>query len=240
MVDNNPAARQGWAIPILVSLAILLPQFAALASRTSPDASVIGTEWLANGMIQSVSQVMLLAVIIGVSGRSREFGVCTPRPRDFPAAVFVLGVMLLTGRIMALILAFYNPVHGGVVPGFPELPGPSTLPSALSPGGNLPPVASLALSAGFSLASGYREELFYRAYLLGSCRQRSAPPAAAIAVSVGLFAWGHAYQGLAGMAAATLIGLFLAIAWSRGTSVHALAWGHAAYNLGILMTLNTG
>jgi uncharacterized protein len=89
------------------------------------------------------------------------------------------------------------------------------------------------LAAGFSLASAYREELFYRAYLLGSCRQRSLR-LGGCAVSVVLFAWGHAYQGPAGMAAAALIGLFLAIAWSRGTSVHALAWGHAAYNLGIL------
>jgi len=222
MVDNNPATRQGWAIPILVSLAILLPQFASLVSRGGSDMGAIGTEWLANGMMQSVSQVMLLAVIIGVSGKSREFGVYKPRPRDVPTATLILGGMLLIGSFVALIMAKL---------GFPHQRTPDTSPGLAS-------WTLVALSAGFSLASAYREELFYRVYILGSCRQRSAPQAAAVAVSVILFTWGHAYQGLAGMATAALMGLFLALAWIRGTSVHALAWGHAAYNLGILLTLN--
>ncbi|MGD9941326.1 MAG: CPBP family intramembrane glutamic endopeptidase [Clostridia bacterium] len=243
MVDNNPAARQGWAIPVLVSLAIMLPQLGSLFQATTPGTSSMGAEWLANGLIQSLSQIVLLAVIIGVSGRSREFGVCSPRPRDFPQAVLVFGGMLLIGRLVAVVASLLYTASAGTGAGIPGFPVPAALSPALSPalslGRHLSPVASIALSAGFSLASAYREELFYRAYLLGSCRQRSTPPPAAIAVSVVLFAWGHAYQGPAGMAAAALIGLFLAIAWSRGTSVHALAWGHAAYNLGILLPLNT-
>jgi membrane protease YdiL (CAAX protease family) len=194
----------------------------------------MGAEWLANGLIQSLSQVVLLAVIIGVSGRSREFGVFRPRPRDVLLAVLVFGGMILTGRMVAIAASILDPVAAGSGAGNPGLP----VPAALSPEGNLSPASTLALYTGFSLASAYREELFYRAYLLGSCRQQSAPPAAAVAVSVVLFAWGHAYQGSVGMAAAALIGLFLAIAWSRGASVHALAWGHAAYNLGILLTLS--
>jgi membrane protease YdiL (CAAX protease family) len=243
MVDKNPVAGQGWTIPILVSLAVLLPQLLSLAPRSVPDADGIGTAYLANGMIQSVSQMVLLAIIIGASGRSREFGVQKPRPRDVPAAVLILGGMLLIGRIIALITAILGLTPGGTTigaPGQPSLPAfPSApLPSALSPGGILATMASLALATGFSFASAYREELFYRAFVLGSCRQRSAPPAAGVAVSVILFAWGHAYQGPAGLASAALMGLFLAIAWTRGSSVHALAWGHAAYNLGILVTLN--
>ncbi|OHD82205.1 MAG: hypothetical protein A3J97_05500 [Spirochaetes bacterium RIFOXYC1_FULL_54_7] len=230
MVDNNQAASQGWTIPVLVSLAIMLPQIGSLFQATAPETGNNGAEWLANGMIQSISQIVLLAVIIGVSGKSREFGVQRPRPRDAPQAVLVFGSLFLIGHMVALALSILDP--GSIVP--------SSGPSALSPGGSLSPAAFLALSAGFSLASAYREELFYRAYLLGSCRQRSTPPAAAVTVSVVMFAWGHAYQGPAGMAAAALVGLFLSIAWTRGTSVHALAWGHAAYNLGILVTLNTG
>jgi membrane protease YdiL (CAAX protease family) len=187
-------------------------------------------------MTQSASQVLLLAVIIGVSGRSREFGVYKPAPRDIPAAALILGGMLLAGRIMTLVSAAMGPVSGTAAALFPELPPPA--PPVLSPDGSLSPAAALALSAGFSLASGYREELFYRAYLLGSYRQRGAPPAAAVAVSVVLFAWGHAYQGPTGVAAAAFAGLFLALAWYKGISVHALAWGHAGYNLGILLTLS--
>jgi membrane protease YdiL (CAAX protease family) len=221
MVDNKPATRQGWAIPILVSLAILLPQFVTLVYNPSPGTNIISTEWLATGMIQSASQVLLLAVIIGVSGRSREFGVRKPSPRDIPAAVLIFGGMLLIGSLVALIM---------VKLGFAYLE-PATARPELSP------LALVILAAGFALASAYREELFYRAFLLGSCIQRSAPPAAAVGVSVILFAWGHAYQGPVGMVAAACTGLFLALAWLRGTSVHALSLGHAAYNLGILLTL---
>ncbi len=235
MVDNNPAARQGWAVPVLVSLAILLPQFAALFQASTSEPGVTATEWLAKGMFQSLSQLVLLAVIIGASGRSREFGVFKPRPKDILPAALIFGGMVLIGRMVALAVTFLAP-DLVIASGLPSALSPD--PSALSPGGSLSPVAKLALSAGFSLASAYREELFYRAYLLGSCRQRSAPPAAAVAVSVALFAWGHAYQGPAGMAGSALVGLFLAIAWIRGTKVHALAWGHAAYNLGILLPLN--
>lgn len=223
MVDNNHATRQGWTIPILVSLAILLPQFASLAPRSGSATTVIGTQWLANGMLQSVSQVMLLAVIIGVSGRSREFRVHKPRPQDIPASALILGGMLLIGSIVALGMSMLGSAHDGPVDAMPE---------QLS-------LAMVALSTGFALASAYREELFYRVYLLGTCQQRSAPPAAAVGISVILFTWGHAYQGLTGVVAAAAMGLFLALAWLRGISVHALAWGHAAYNLGILLTLNT-
>jgi uncharacterized protein len=229
MVDNNPAARQGWAVPVLVSIAILLPQFASGFKANSAQTALTATQWLANGMFQSLSQVVLLAVIIGASGRSREFGLVQPRPKDILPAALVFGGMLLMGRIAAFAVKFLAP----------DLDIPTGIPSALSPapdpGETLSPAAMMALAAGFALASAYREELFYRAYLLGACRLRSAPPGAAIVVSVVLFAWGHAYQGPAGMAAAVLIGLFLAIAWSRGTSVHALAWGHGAYNMGILV-----
>ncbi|MFH2116189.1 MAG: CPBP family intramembrane glutamic endopeptidase [Spirochaetota bacterium] len=236
MVDNNPASRQGWAVPVLVSLAILLPQSASLFQASSTATVVTAAEWLTNGMIQSISQVVLLVVIIGASGRSREFGLDKPRPRDVPTGALIFGGMLLIGRMVTVIVTMLDPAAGGAVAGSRNLP--SALPAALSQGASLSPVAALALSTGFSLASAYREELFYRAYLLGSCRQRYAPSAAAIAVSVALFTWSHAYQGPAGMVGSALIGLFLAIAWTRGASVHALAWGHAAYNLGILLTLS--
>ena len=157
MVDNKPAARQGWVIPILVSLAIILPQLIAIIPGASSVARTSSTEWLINGTIQSLSHVMLLAVIIGVSGRSREFGVYKPRPRDIPASALIFGGMLLIGRIIALIAT-----NSGLLPDRSRFLG-----------GNLSLAATLALAAGFSLASAYREELFYRAYLLGSFRQHS-------------------------------------------------------------------
>lgn len=217
MVDKNAAARQGWAVPILVSLAILLPQAASSFAGHPPQGNSYGNGWLANGLVQSLSQLMLLALIIGVSGRSREYGIGVPKPRDVPAAALILGGMLLIGTLVSITLK--TPDRTPTSPEATTLTWPT-----------------LALYLGFSLGSAYREELFYRVYLLESFKLGSAPQGLAVTFSVVLFTLGHAYQGPTGMAAAALIGLFLAVAWIRGRSLHALAWGHGAYNLGILLS----
>ncbi|TFG78903.1 MAG: CPBP family intramembrane metalloprotease, partial [Spirochaetales bacterium] len=53
--------------------------------------------------------------------------------------------------------------------------------------------------------------------------------------SVALFTAGHAYQGTAGLISAALLGSALAVAYLRGTNLHALAWAHAGYNLLLLL-----
>jgi membrane protease YdiL (CAAX protease family) len=92
----------------------------------------------------------------------------------------------------------------------------------------------LPLAAAFSLLTGYREELFFRAYLLTRLRQSGLPAAAAVAASGLLFASGHAYQGLAGLAVALALGLYFAVAFTRLGNLHRVAWAHALYNLTVL------
>jgi membrane protease YdiL (CAAX protease family) len=104
---------------------------------------------------------------------------------------------------------------------------------ALSSGQDSGLVTAL-LIAGFSVAVGYREELFYRAYIMHSLRAHGASPLASILLSTALFAAGHAYQGASGMASSALLGLALAFAYSKGVRLHALAWAHAGYNALIL------
>lgn len=87
-----------------------------------------------------------------------------------------------------------------------------------------------------TLAIGYREELFYRAYLLVRAEEAGLHPAAAIAGSTVLFAIGHLYQGLSAVVIALVIGVVLAAIFRWRGSLHGIALAHAAYNAAVLFT----
>ncbi|MFW5728246.1 MAG: CPBP family intramembrane glutamic endopeptidase [bacterium] len=87
-----------------------------------------------------------------------------------------------------------------------------------------------------SLAIGYREEVFFRAFLLPRLEDLGASPATAVIVSTAAFAVGHLYQGILGGVVAAAIGAVLAIVFLRRRDVHVVAVAHAAYNAAVLMT----
>lgn len=98
---------------------------------------------------------------------------------------------------------------------------------------NRPELAPLVLIS--SLTVGYREEIFFRAYLLTRLQTRGAPTAAAIAASALLFSVGHVYQGIAAAVFAALMGALLAIVWFRTRSLHGIAIAHGLYNAAVLL-----
>lgn len=179
-------------------------------------------EWLVSGAVQSFSQCALLFVIIGVSGRLREFGMGKPTPVDAPRALSLFAVILLVSKAVSFAFSRWAAGTAGAV---------SVLPAA----GGVPEFHLVALSALFSLAVAYREESFYRVYLLRSLRKRGAGTVVAIVVSTGLFAAGHSYQGPAGIVSALLVGSAASVAAVMGWSLHTLALAHAAYNFGVLL-----
>ena len=96
----------------------------------------------------------------------------------------------------------------------------------------------LPLVAITSLLTGYREELFFRAYMLPRLGQAGVRVPHAVAVSTTLFAVGHIYQGAVGLLFAAVIGVVLSFAFYRRRSVHHIGLAHAAYNfLSLVFTL---
>ncbi|HPE89303.1 MAG TPA: CPBP family intramembrane metalloprotease [Spirochaetia bacterium] len=208
---DTDSARATWAEPLLVTLAVAGP---GLIPYQPPAAGAVA--WLAGSALQSFSQFTLLLVIIGLGRRLREYGVAKPSARDAVVAAGVFAAMLCAATVAAALV----PVSAA-----------DTAPLA----DGAAPAALVALSAAFAIAVAYREELFYRCYLLGALTGRGAGPLAAAAVSTGLFAAGHAYQGPAGMISAAAVGSALAAARLRGARLHGLAWGHAAYDFAVLL-----
>jgi uncharacterized protein len=197
-------------LPLAVALAYLLPQFAP----GSPPAEAAAR--LGAGTLQSLSQALFLFIIIGLTGPLPEFGLRRPRLSDLAHALFLLGALLALGLTISRLWPESGSGLGGLYADRES------------------PVMTASLIALFSIAVGYREELFYRAYIIHSLSARGASPSAAILLSSILFAAGHAYQGAAGMASSALLGLALALAYVKGVRLHALAWAHAGYNALIL------
>ncbi len=208
---DTDSARATWAEPLLVTLAVAGP---GLIPYQPPATGAVA--WLAGSALQSFSQFTLLLVIIGLGRRLREYGVAKPSARDAVVAAGVFAAMLCAATAAAALV----PVSAA-----------ATAPLA----DGAAPAALAALSAAFAIAVAYREELFYRCYLLGALTGRGAGALAAAAVSTGLFAAGHAYQGPAGMISAAVVGSALAAARLRGARLHGLAWGHAAYDFAVLL-----
>lgn len=225
-----------WLEPALVSASMLLPSLVPYGSGVQAGGAV---PWLASGAAQALSQLGLLLVIIGARGRLRDYGVARPSAADALAAVplaLAMGAAALAASGLAAIL----------MPGLAPGPGSTGDAGAAGTAGagwaaaftrEAPPVPTLALAALcalFAAAVAYREELFYRLYVIGALRERGASAAAAAAVSALVFAAGHAYQGARGLAASLAVGALLAGVALRRRRLHALAWAHALYDFAVL------
>jgi membrane protease YdiL (CAAX protease family) len=181
------------------------------------------TRFLAAG----APQLLFLGYLIWLRGPQQrgssvwsEFGIPRPRPADLGWAV-----ALLAGAVLLLASA-------GLLLGFLPEEARRRLTGGFR--WRLEDARLLPLAACFSLLTGYREELFFRSYLLTRLRQAGLPVAAAVAASALLFAGGHAYQGPIGLAVALALGLYFALAFVRQGNLHRVALAHGLYNLAVL------
>jgi membrane protease YdiL (CAAX protease family) len=92
-------------------------------------------------------------------------------------------------------------------------------------------VALIPLFALSAMSTGYCEELFFRAYLLRRLGQAGLPPPWAVLASCLLFAAGHGYQGVIGLASGFILGLFFAWRWRAAGDIHEIAIGHGLFDV---------
>jgi membrane protease YdiL (CAAX protease family) len=221
----------------LLELALVFTGF-YLPGLLWPDTSARGGSadlalYMARFLATASPQVLLLGYLIWVRGPEApassvwaEFGIPRPRAADLGwALVLLVGAFLLLAAAGLLLDFLPEEARRRLAGGFRW---------------RLEDARLLPLAAGFSLITGYREELFFRAYLLTRLRQAGLPPAAGVAASGLLFACGHAYQGPIGLAVALALGLYFAAAFTRLHNLHRLAWAHGLYNLTVLVATLLG
>ncbi len=219
---------QHWVELILVFLTFYLPGFIAGDPSGAATAAAM-LRFLAAG----APQAALLAYLIWLRSRipgepaPSAFGVVKPQGRDLllggAAAAGMFGLLVPLAAILAIL--------------------PSGVRQEVMSGGlrwRLAHPALLPLALLFSLVTGYREELFFRSYLLIRLPALGVPPAGAVAASTVLFATGHLYQGVPGLAVALVQGLYFALLFLRTRNLHALAIAHGLYNLAALLLSTAG
>lgn len=197
---------------ILVFAAFYLPGY--LASQPPEPAG-----YMVQYLLLSIPQVLLLIYLLWVQKIPplSAFGFRRLEGGDWlhgAALVAALALLLLVIRLATPLLP------EAAAAGYRwRLSGPALLP----------------LAALFSFTAGYKEEIFYRAYLLTRLQSLSAPIWSAAAASSLLFAWGHAYQGLTAVIFAFLQGILFCVCFLRRRNVHVLALAHGLYNFSALL-----
>lgn len=171
----------------------------------------------------ALPQSLLLLYVIYI--REKKF---SPRYGFFPAFKISSWLLLLPLIVVLFLLAALSSSLAIVIEGT-EMVLPA-FDFRLSPN---PYIHVLALLS--CLLTGYREELFFRSYLLTEYQKSRLPMVFAVICFNLLFAAGHLYQGLAGFFTAFSTGLLLSLLFLWKRNLHLNAIGHGLYNYTVLL-----
>ncbi|WP_020611558.1 CPBP family intramembrane glutamic endopeptidase [Sediminispirochaeta bajacaliforniensis] len=172
----------------------------------------------------ALPQILLLLFMISKKGPGwpERYGITRIKRRDIPGALLLLPLLLAISFLIALLFPF----------GLQESWGMEKRTLLL------PAIVAMVIT-------GYREELFFRAYLLrelstflGGEEQR--PGWREVTTSSLLFAAGHLYQGWGGALTTLLIAMVLGFRYSRKKSLHEVAIAHSLYNSVALIMISFG
>jgi uncharacterized protein len=205
---------------LLVFAAFFLPGYAAqgFMAASSPVTSLLMLQVIITG----IPQFLLMAyVAVGVGNDSpQRWGFVRFEARDALRSAVVLGCCFaVVAPFAALVLALPSEISRTLSQGYRYgLQGPAQIPLAVI----------------FGLTAGYREEFFFRSYLLGRLEEAGVQVPVAVAASTILFSAGHVYEGALAVAVTAALGLVLSAAWLRRRSLHVVAIAHGAYNTLVL------
>jgi membrane protease YdiL (CAAX protease family) len=207
---------------ILLFAAFYLPGY--LSQGMEVDPALFGNIMFNITYISSsIPQVLLILYIIYLRNRNSrplveifgKFGIKKPEISLLWKVVMVCAGIL----VIALLTSFIS-----FIPGFSE-------------GGKFSPIpwrienpAVLPLVFLTSLVTGYREELFFRSYLITRCKDLKMHLILLLIVPSFMFAAGHMYQGFTAFLGTFCIGCFLSVLFIRFGDLHMLAIGHGMYN----------
>jgi hypothetical protein len=181
-------------------------------------------------ILTALPQIFLLLYIIylreGAPSSSRELFANYGLVRPDISLLWKVPVVFLGVLALAFSASFieYLPVQPNIE-GFEPVPWRIDNPSVL-------PLVFIT-----SLVTGYREELFFRSYLINRIGSIGVKQIPVILLAALVFSVGHLYQGAAALLGTFSIGCFLGVLYVRFRNIHMLALGHAFYNFFSLILL---
>lgn len=201
--------------------------FAALflPGHVAPAADLSGSRLPLSALVASFQALLLLYIMsLRGPGALEAGGVRRPAAADLGVAVAAAAALLLASSAM-----------GWALSRLPEPARQAVEPRLAAVAAGTP--AALAL---LSLVTGYREELFYRCYLITRLAALGLPGAAAVGIAAVVFGFGHLQQGPAAVALAVAQAVAFGVLLRRGQSLHGLALAHALYNFVVLAVRQSG
>jgi membrane protease YdiL (CAAX protease family) len=214
---------------ILFFLVFYLPGYLWTQQKILDNAAETLQSYMLQFLTVAVPQILLLLYVLYLRAESsqpaslglRDFGLHRFKARDLLYALAIFAGLSLILTLLGFILTL-----------FPES-GRSLFSSGFRWKLEDPRLIPLVLL--FCLVTGYREELYFRSYLITRFRQLRLPLAIGIGLSTVLFSAGHTYQGLAGLSVALIQGLYFSILFVRLKNIHPLAIAHGLYNTLVLV-----
>ena len=173
-------------------------------------------------IVTSLPQFLLMAYVAGALGPmpGNRWGLVPFAARDvLRTALLLLACFAVVAPFVALVLA---------------LPPAWSRPLTRGYRWGLQSYAQIPVALLFGLAAGYREEFYFRSYLLGRMGELGLPVPVAAIISTLLFSLGHLYEGVLGFAIAAVLGTILCIAYLRKPNLHVIAIAHGMYNAIVL------
>jgi membrane protease YdiL (CAAX protease family) len=205
---------------ILCFLAFFLPGY--LAQGMEPVTGPVSTSLMLQSILLGIPQFLLLVYIASLSRETpmESWGFSSFRATDGLRVLLVLiGCFAIFTPFAILVMALPSGAGKYLASGFRwKLAGPSQIPLALA----------------FGLVAGYREEFFFRSYMLRRMDQLGLPVALSVIISTLLFSAGHLYQGPLGVATSAALGILFAGVYLRRGNLHVIAIAHGLYNASVL------
>lgn len=205
----------------LLFAVLFLPGMISQAEAVSPEAFE-RVMYHIQILAVSIPQVLLVVWFgdLRRPGSSRAYGFRKPEARDITATVIALAASWASVWLLSVALSAAGINGEAIEPGVEWTFGRQ----------ELIPLAFLS-----TLAIGYREEIFFRAFIADRAEEAGTDPKIALAAAAFIFALGHLYQGVLGFIVSLTIGLVLAAVYLRTRSLHGIAIAHGLYNLVVLL-----
>jgi len=203
----------------LLFAAFFLPGYLAQGFSAGPGT---GTDLvMLQSIVAGLPQFLLMAYIaISIGPPPARWGFVRFQPRDaLRTAFLLLGCFAVIAPFVVLLTALPEDVTRSVARGYRW---------------GIQRTAQIPLALLFGITAGYREEFYFRSFLLGRLEEIGVSIPLAVAVSTVLFSLGHIYEGLLAVAITGSLGVLLAAAWLRLRSLHVVAIAHGAYNAAVL------
>lgn len=187
------------------------------AAEAPPDFISLAIGYLSTAL----PQICIIVYILYVQKENlADFGIGKPKGSTWGWAGAAFGLALF---IMLAVMVIYTLL--------PEGTGEDLLrPQQVG----VNSIAQLPAAFLFCLAVGYREELFFRSFLLTRLTQLGVRPAWAVLGTSLIFGMAHFGQGVIGVLTTFGIGLVFGLVFNAKKDVHAVAIAHAFYNFTLL------